>query len=78
MHKGRDKFSAFCYFCNPKQRNMNIRERFGTLRPDWKRKTQVFNTKQEFYKRIDYFCTCWLTLWESKYHFVKTNLDHIL
>ena len=31
MHKGRDRFSAFCYICNPKQRKMNIRERIGTL-----------------------------------------------
>ena len=32
MHKGRDKFSAFCYICSPKQRKMNLRERVGTLR----------------------------------------------
>ncbi|PTL32035.1 hypothetical protein AXF23_13855 [Prevotella sp. oral taxon 313] len=30
-HKGREKFSAFFYICNPKQRKVNIQERFGTL-----------------------------------------------
>ena len=29
-HKGRDRFSAFCYICTP-QKKMNIREFFGTL-----------------------------------------------
>lgn len=32
---------------------MNLRERFGTLRSRLEVKTQVFNTKQEFYKMID-------------------------
>lgn len=27
MLKGRERFSAFCYICNPKQRKMNIRKR---------------------------------------------------
>ena len=31
MRRGRDKLSAFCYICNPEQRQMNIRKRFGTL-----------------------------------------------
>ena len=31
MHKCRERFSAFCYICSPKQRKMNIRERVDTL-----------------------------------------------
>lgn len=31
-YKGRDKFSAFCYFCKIKtKKKMTLRERFGTL-----------------------------------------------
>ena len=31
MHKGRERISAFCYICSPKQRKMNIQEHIGTL-----------------------------------------------
>ena len=65
MRKGRDKFSAFCYICSPKQRKMNIRECIGTLRSRLGSEKLKFSTpNKSFIKGLTNFALAgWLYEW---------------